>query len=159
MKILGFDVGSKNLGYSICEFEKERCSLLLAGTLVMTHPEISQRLVVANNLISNLIKDYSIEAIGYEAPYMNKGANAMGLYFVAGLINLKAGQFNLPVVPLSPATVKKEVTGSGKAEKVQVEKKVKELLQPFTSETISFNTDHESDAAAICITTSKKLLK
>ncbi len=153
MRILGLDVGSRNLGYSICSFNGGDPSwLILADSYYLSSPEIKDRLVFVEKNLRNLVDEYCVDMIAYEAPYMRNGKNAMGLYFVAGTISLVAGKCGLPLVPLSPATVKKTVTGTGKAEKKLVETKVIEFLQPGTNDTIDFSNDHASDAAAICIT-------
>ena len=157
MRILGLDVGSRNLGYSVCSFnDGDPDWLVLANSYYLSNPEIKDRLVFVESELSKLIHDYYIDVIAYEAPYMRNGKNAMGLYFVAGIITYLAGKFDLPLIALSPAAVKKTVTGTGKAEKKLVEKKVIEFLQPGTTDTISFRDDHSSDAAAICITGYKK---
>jgi len=154
MYILGFDVGSRNLGYSICNFTNEKPILVEANSEYLSDPKIENRLVYLHEKIDSLITEYPISTIGYEAPYMKiNNKSTMGLYFIAGLIVFKAAFHNLPVISLSAATVKKEVTGSGKAEKIQVEKAVLNYFQI----TKKFKTDHASDAAAICIATYKQL--
>ena len=157
MRILGVDVGSKNCGVSVVSFpENEKPWMILADSYYLSNPEIKDRLVFLEKELSGLVNDYCIDLIAYEAPYMQRSKNAMGLYFVAGMIVYIAGKYNLPVLPVSPQAVKKEVTGTGKAEKKLVEKKVIEFLQPGTSNDIFFKTDHASDAAAIAITGYRK---
>lgn len=153
LRILGLDVGSRNLGYSVCSFNGGDPNwLILADSYYLSSNEIKDRLVFVEKNLRNIIDEYYVDIIAYEAPYMRNGKNAMGLYFVAGMCHLIAGKAGLPIVSLSPAAVKKAVTGTGKAEKKLVESKVIEFLQPGTNDTITFDNDHASDAAAICIT-------
>lgn len=156
MRILAVDVGSKNLGISVCSFNKDSNWLTLSKTYCLTNPEIKDRLVIVEKELDSIITNYLVELIAYEAPYMKNGKNAMGLYFVSGIITLLAGRYNLPIIALSPSSVKKEVTGTGKAEKKLVEQRVIEFFAPNTSEKVSFDTDHASDAAAVAITAFKK---
>lgn len=156
MRLLGIDVGSKNLGISIVSYTATGPWLVLQETLVLTNPKIELRLVEIFEKIKYLIDEYDIDLIAYEAPYMNRGKNAMGLYYVCGVIQLVAGIFDKGIMALSPKTVKKEVTGTGNAEKKLVETKVIEYLQPATTSVITFSSDHASDAAAVCIAAYKK---
>lgn len=160
MRILGVDIGSRNVGVSICSFNDGSPDwMILAESYYLSQPEIKDRLVFLKSKFSELVDEYCVDAIAYEAPYMNRGKNAMGIYFVSGITTYVAGLHNLPLVELSPKTVKKEVTGTGNAEKKLVESKVIEFFQPGTNSEIKFKTDHESDAVAICITGYRKLKK
>lgn len=158
MRIMGIDTGSRNCGLSVCSFDavNNNSWLVKSESYYLSDPKIQDRLVFIEKELSKVICDYCVDVIAYEAPYMTRGKNAMGLYFVAGMITYLAGKYDLPLIPLSPQAVKKEVTGTGKAEKKLVEKKVIELLQPGTSSTITFSTDHASDAAGVCIAAYKK---
>ena len=158
MRILGIDVGSKNLGFAISSFS-EKNWLVIADSYCLTYPKIQDRLVFIEDAFSKLIEDYCVNVIAYEAPYMRNGKNAMGLYFVSGLITYLAGKYKLPLIALSPKTVKKEVTGTGNAEKKLVESKVLEFFQPGTDTPITFSTDHASDAAGCSIAAFNKLNK
>lgn len=148
MKILGIDIGSRFLGFSVCDFSNEEKTLILADYLVLKQPEIKDRLVEVEWFCSSLIEKHNIDSIVYEAPYMRASKNAMGLYFVTGVVQLLAGKYNLPITPVSAAHVKKVVAGSGKAEKLDVERGVKSY---FSCPDFEFKKDHASDAAAVSI--------
>ena len=69
------------------------------------------------------------------------------LFKVVGICDLVFK--DVEIVEIPPTTVKKTITGSGKADKGDVEKNVRKALG--LSKTTKFATDDESDAAAVCL--------
>jgi crossover junction endodeoxyribonuclease RuvC len=155
LRILGCDVGSKNFGLSVVEFNPNP-TLLLEKTLLLKEPNIKDRLVTLKTTLAGLIEEFSIEKIVFEMPYI-RGKNAAGLLYVCGVITLLAGEYSIPVIDYTATEVKKAVTNTGKAEKDLVESSVIKLLD--SKDTISFSSDHSSDAAAIALTYYLKNIK
>lgn len=149
MIILGIDVGSRNLGISVCDFREGKESLLKAESIYLKQNDIRERMLYVESLMTSLVQEHGVTQITYEAPYMKRGKNAMDLYFIAAVIQLTSFRLGLPVMPVAPSSVKLQVGGSGKAEKRQVENGVRDF---FGDPTLTFAKDHASDAAAIAIT-------
>lgn len=69
----------------------------------------------------------------------------------SGILYLACQKHNIKMYEYSPLTVKKQLTGNGRATKEEVEEATKKLTNCD-----SFKVDHESDATAIAITLIKK---
>jgi crossover junction endodeoxyribonuclease RuvC len=73
---------------------------------------------------------------------------AIQLGEVRGVIYLAAQEMNIPVVDIKPTEVKSALTGSGRAEKEQIQKTVRRILKIEAP----LDSSHAGDALALALT-------
>ena len=66
-----------------------------------------------------------------------------------GIIYLLSSMYGIEIKDFPPTTVKKQLTGNGRADKEEIIKVVEDLM---TKQGLKVKTNHESDAIAIAIT-------
>jgi len=156
MIILGIDPGTATTGYGVIKVKNLRSKSrdnfkCLSFGSIETKPTtvMPERLKEINNQLNKIIKEYQPKALVVETLFFFKNLKtAMPVSQAKGVILLTAAKKNVPVYEFTPMQVKKMVTGSGKAEKKQVQKKIKsffglkELPKP----------DDAADALAIALT-------
>ena len=126
---------------------------------------IGYRLGQIETGLNKLLKghDGQIQAIVREKGFSRFPAITQALFRVVGVSDLviyKNGCDQLPFAEISPTSVKKLVTGNGKASKEEVEEAVRTfLIEP--QKDYFFETDDVSDAVAVGIAygLQKKILK
>jgi crossover junction endodeoxyribonuclease RuvC len=130
MIVLGVDPGSLRTGYGAIETDGRRHSLLEKGVLAP-----SKRLSLPDRL--SFIHAGTAELIGRLRPdslavedvfHAANTRTALVLGHVRGVVLLAGAEAGLHVHEFSPATVKAQITGYGRAEKVQVALMVARLL-------------------------------
>jgi crossover junction endodeoxyribonuclease RuvC len=152
---MGIDQGLANCGYAVIEMKNEKMKILTSGILV-TKPTvtISNRVRYLYEAIRPLAMTYHIERMGcerlfysYQQRATNKSASMMHTNMITGILHLIAAEQQVPLYEFVPGTVKKEITGSGKASKEDVFQSIMNWLPE-----VSKMSSHESDAIAIGIT-------
>lgn len=167
MKIytIGIDQGLANLGISVLE-SSINSNKVIAHKLIKTPSanELQDRLLKIYKEIEELYTelDLPISCIFFERLFFNpkslgvqnRSADMMKTNMATGIILLFAANKGIPVYPngMPPTTVKKEITGSGKASKDDVKEVVLKLNG--VREKIS---DHETDSIAINLAGVKKV--
>ena len=161
---LGIDQGYANLGYAIVRYNihTNKYSVLHYGTIqTNSKDEIQNRLYYIYNELSKIIQKYPIDFISCERLFVgadrnscgekkrNKSASIVKTNMATGIIYLLSGQYHLKIKEFSPMTIKKQLTGNGKANKEDIIQVVEELM---TKQNLKVHTNHESDAIAIGIT-------
>lgn len=164
---IGIDQGYANMGYCVISLnlKKNHYKILESGTKTTPSEfEMGQRLVSLHSFLKGILNKHpEISLIGCERLFhnkpmgtanffqqRNKSASIMKTNMVTGVIYLLSGEFNLKINDFPPTTVKKQVAGSGKANKEDVEKAIYEIA---VKQGIEIGTDHEADAIAIGVTT------
>lgn len=155
MIILGIDPGTATTGYGVVRAKKMNCKAkhnlkCLDYGLIKTSPTwaMAERLKKLNNELSKLIKKHHPKALAVENIYFFKNLKtAMPVSQAKGVILLTAAKNKIPVYEFSPPQVKMIVTGYGKAEKIQVQKRIKRL---FSLKEIP-KPDDAADALAIAL--------
>jgi len=96
---------------------------------------LSERLAFAKRLaglhvgICSVVEEHAPSEAAVEAPFHGVSArSALQLAHARGVILAALGSSGVPVFEYSPATIKKSVTGNGRAEKEQVEAMVSRLI-------------------------------
>jgi len=129
--ILGIDPGTAITGYGIVKKSKDRKFTVLDYGCIFTQPNQSSgnRLKKIYNEIEKLIKKYKPDLISVESIYFFKNLKtAMPVSQAKGVIILAAAKKNIPICEVTPLQVKMAVVGYGRAEKKQVQKMIKNLL-------------------------------
>lgn len=155
MIILGIDPGTATTGYGIIENSPDKKSVrVIDFGCIITEPDQtpSERLKKLYNEIAKLIAKHKPEAMAIETLFFFKNLKtAMPVSQARGVIILAAAQKNIPVFEFTPLQVKMTITGYGKAEKKQVQKMTRILLDidRFDMKKNNRKKDDASDALGI----------
>ncbi|WCF11440.1 crossover junction endodeoxyribonuclease RuvC (plasmid) [Paenibacillus thiaminolyticus] len=153
---LGVDQGIANCGYSIIRLSHDGTIQRLKSGTIETNSKLPlpQRMTLLYSLLTELVDKYRPVIIGCEKLFFNpkqKGRNksAAIVYtnMATGLLCLIAGQNQIKLEEYVPGTVKKCVTGNGRAQKEDIEQAIRYLIDD-KNRVLS----HETDAIAIGIT-------
>lgn len=148
MIVIGVDPGLIKTGYGVVKYENNTISYITSGTIV-TNSKISIELRLKNIFckLSNILETYKPNFFSIEETFVNNNpVSSLKLGQARGIAILCAGLQNIPVYEYKPNTIKKSVTGVGKAAKVQIGAMIKCLL-PI----VNIKTEDEADALAIAI--------
>ena len=135
--VLGVDPGLTRCGYAVLRSQSSRTAASAANPTVvalgvMTTPatELLQHRLCALQLdIEKLIDETRPDAIAVEQVFFqNNVRTAMSVGQVSGLVLAMASRLGIDVVQYTPSQVKSAVTGSGTANKLQVQKMVQQRL-------------------------------
>jgi crossover junction endodeoxyribonuclease RuvC len=130
MIVLGVDPGSVRTGFGAVETDGRRHRLVEAGIL-SPGPRLSlpEKLRHIHAGVARLIERLRPDALAVEDVFHAANTRtALVLGHVRGVVLLAGAQAGLPVLEYPPATVKLQVTGSGRAEKSQVAFMVTRIL-------------------------------
>ena len=156
MRILGIDPGFAITGYSIIDYEGNKFKLINSGA-VTTKAGVSFpiRLTKIFDDISMLIDEYKPDAISVEELFFNNNVKtAINVAQARGVILTVGCKKNIPTFEYTPLQIKQSVTGYGRADKVQVQRMVKMILNAEKLPKLDDITD--SMAIAICHAHSSK---
>ena len=130
MRVLGIDPGNYITGYGIIEKQKNHLQHITHGEIKLARTSSHSSCLTTIyyhvlEIIDKSVPDvFAIEDIFY-------GKNVKSLIRqgeVRGIAILAASQRNLPIYEYTPLQVKKAVVGYGRAEKSQVQKMIKAIL-------------------------------
>lgn len=130
MIILGIDPGTATTGFGLLKKNGAEISVIDYGC-IETCPSLAmgERLYTINKELDSLIKKHRPEVLAIENIYFFKNLKtAMPVSQAKGVILLTAEQNNIPVFEFTPLQMKMAITGYGKAEKKQVQKMIKTML-------------------------------
>ena len=130
MIIIGIDPGTAKVGFGIIRKNQDKLKCLDYG-IIQTESILSteKRLKKIYLEILSLIKKWKPEILAIENIYFFKNLKtAMPVSQVKGVILLVAAQKKIPISEITPLQVKTAITGYGRADKKQVQKMVKNLL-------------------------------
>lgn len=164
MLVLGIDPGVNNLGISLIKVDsivnklyiieqihytltknKNNCYVNLErdlSVLFLKYVKIDKELLLSDFFISN------IDMISIEKPFFSSKtyANNIRTLEVIGIIKFLANKFNIEFIEYSPATIKKKVTGNGRADKQDIINSINKLFN------ITLKNNHIADATACALT-------
>jgi crossover junction endodeoxyribonuclease RuvC len=151
MIVLGVDPGSQRTGYGLVETDGRCHRLLECGALVPgARQSLPERLRHIHCGIADLIARTRPDALAIEDVFHSANTRtALVLGHVRGVVLLAGAQAGLPVHEFPPATVKQQVTGSGRADKTQVAYMVTRLLSLKVEAAAGDATD--ALAVALCL--------
>ncbi len=148
--ILGLDVSLNGTGWAVVECVGGCPTALVAcgdikNNSNMTHGKRLRR--IRNELIL-ICSEYEINEIAKEKGFSRFHKDTQALFKAHGITDEFFADYNLK--EYAATTIKKQVTGNGRATKAQVEKKVIEILK--LGKDFKFLSDNVSDAAAVALT-------
>ncbi len=130
MIIMGIDPGFAITGFGIVKYEGNRFSVLDYGAVTTeASMKLSQRLLVLNNSLEELIQKHKPDAVAIEELFFNKNIKtALTVGHGRGVAVLAAARSGVDIFEYTPLQVKQSVVGYGRAEKAQIQQMVKALL-------------------------------
>lgn len=147
MRILGIDPGIRNTGWGVIETRGAHLRHLANG-VIKPDPkadDAARLAVIADGLLA-VITAHSPDCAAIEEIFVAKSAaSALKLGMARGVAMMVCGQQNLAVTEVAARLVKKTVTGTGTADKRQIQDMVNRLLNVQAA-----NAD-AADALAIAI--------
>jgi len=149
MRILGVDPGSRVCGYGVIdeaagELRYVECGILTAPE----HKTMEQRLGEIACGLKEVITELAPDVVAVEDVFVQQNPrSALALAQARGMVLAVIGLAGLVVASYPPATVKKAVSGSGRAEKAQIARMVQVLIGLTT-----LPRADATDALAVAIT-------
>ncbi len=131
LRVLGIDPGTAVTGYGVVEPAPGRPGQLIECGVIRTSPrqQIWQRLHELYDGVQDLIARHRPTVLALESVFYAKNVRTtVTLGHARGVILLAATQAGLEIAEFPPATVKKNVVGTGSAAKQQVGYMVQRLL-------------------------------
>jgi len=148
LRVLGVDPGSRVTGWGLLTGSATRARLLEAGVLRLGARDFPLRLALLQNRLSELVSRLRPAVAAVETPFHGASArSALQLAHARGVVLAVLAASGVEVVEYTPATIKKAVTGNGRADKEQVACMVRRQLGCATPRT----TYDLSDALAVAL--------
>jgi crossover junction endodeoxyribonuclease RuvC len=132
MIVIGIDPGLARLGYGVIEVTRGEPRPVCYGCIETSGKDMraSERLVRIYTEIEALFEKYQPAQISVEKLFFSKNiTSAMGVSEVRGVVLLAAEQRHIPIAEYTPNQVKLAITGSGRADKNQMQEMIKRLLR------------------------------
>jgi crossover junction endodeoxyribonuclease RuvC len=129
-RVLGLDPGSRIAGYAVVDLEAPgRFRYRECGTLALNpRAELPERLLELATELRAIVREFAPGVAAVEDVFQQKYARAaLVLGQARGVTLLVAAEAGLAVHAYPPATVKRTVCGSGRADKEQVQRMVAAL--------------------------------
>ncbi|OHA48728.1 MAG: crossover junction endodeoxyribonuclease RuvC [Candidatus Terrybacteria bacterium RIFCSPHIGHO2_01_FULL_48_17] len=153
MMVLGIDPGFSRTGFGVVT-GSARPEAITFGVIAPKGGELGERLQFFSHEINGLLTKTRPDRVVLEKVFWGQArGDAFKTLYVRGIVLLAAADRKLPVVELSPASVKKAICGTGSASKRQIQETVAKLLdlsQPPSP-------PDAADALAIAIVGSSRL--
>ncbi len=130
MIVIGIDPGLATVGFGVIRTEKNVIIPVSYGCIkTSAEKQTPERLLDIYAEVTTLFEKYSPEAIAVEKLFFNKNVtNAMSVSEARGVIFLAAQQRHITVFEYTPLQVKQAITGSGRADKKQMQEMISRLL-------------------------------
>ena len=131
LRVLGVDPGLTRCGIGVIEGLPGSPLRLISVGVIKTPSEdpLEQRLLRLERELTTWVEENKPDRIAVERVFSQHNVRTvMGTGQAAGIALLVAARAGIPVVMHTPSEVKAAVTGSGRANKVQVAEMVKRLL-------------------------------
>jgi len=130
MRILGIDPGIRNTGWGVVEQSDNRLRHVANG-VIKPKADLSDaaRLHLIAVGVAEVIANQHPDASAIEQIFVAKSAaSALKLGMARGVAMMQCSNASLPLIEISARRVKKSVTGTGNADKVQMQDMVTRLL-------------------------------
>lgn len=130
MRLLGIDPGTRVVGYGLIDLSGSRLSLVAAGALRPPPQDpVERRLAFLHDALGRLLAEHRPAVAAIEDAFVKADARAaLAIGLGRGALLAALGAAGLEVASYPPATVKRAVAGSGKAEKPRVARMVAAIL-------------------------------
>ena len=152
--ILGIDPGTTTTWFAVIASEKQKIEILEFG-VITTPPKLSidSKLFELGSDIEQIIEKYQPDVCGIEKLFFfNNQKTAIDVAQARGTIVYTLAKKWIPLIEYTPLQVKSGITGSGKADKKQVQNALKMILKLDKIP----KPDDAADALAIAWITAKR---
>lgn len=150
MKIFGVDPGTARVGWSVIEGTPNNPQAIAYGCITTSQKDApEEKLLNIYRKLLELLQKYKPDSFSVEELFFAANAKtAISVGQARGVIMLAAAQYGISVISYTPLQVKLTICGTGRAEKIQVQKMVTKILQlPEIPK-----PDDAADALAIALT-------
>lgn len=155
--IIGIDPGLAATGFGIIEQKEQILKVIDYGCIkTNTDQKMQERLGIIFNGILKILEKYSPREAAVEEVFFQKNPKSIiSLSHARGVILLAFEEKKIPVSEYSPLEIKSSICGYGRADKQQVQKMVKTILNLEKIPT----PNHAADAIsiAVCHSNSRKI--
>jgi crossover junction endodeoxyribonuclease RuvC len=150
VRIIGIDPGLESTGYAVLD-DAGREQKPVEGGVIRTKPAdaLELRLLTIYRDVKSVLTEFNPQEMAIEdlhARYQH-GRTAILMGHARGIVCMAAAEAGVPVTHYAPARVKNLVTGSGRADKEQVQRAVTARL----GQTAASSNEHVADAFAIAL--------
>jgi crossover junction endodeoxyribonuclease RuvC len=130
VRILGIDPGTCVLGWGVVDLAGRNPAFVQCGALIApARAPVAQRLALIADQLRAVIAEYAPGISAVEKAFFGKNANAaLRVGEARGMALTELARAGVTVEELTPSEVKKAVTGTGGAQKHQVQRMVAALL-------------------------------
>ena len=136
--IMAIDASLTSSGIAITKFNKE---IVMLHTIKTTaNMPIHQRILFVYINLDKIIEDYKVKVILMESNYTG---GSKEVNWIIGIIYLIAAMRGINVVTYAPASIKKAVTGNGRASKKEIKIAIHKIFGDLKS------NEHVRDALGI----------
>ncbi len=167
MIILGIDPGTATTGFGCIEVSDVTAMTgkglqVIEWGLIETNKELlkEERLEIIYEKTLKLIEKFNPHAFIFEKVFFSNNAKTViAVGQAQGVMLLAARKLNVFVAEYAPGTIKKMITGSGRANKKEVQEHVKRILGDKVKSEKGKKThfDNAADAMAIAMTHAMKI--
>ena len=149
MIIFGLDPGTATTGFGVIEYIDNQYKVMDYGCiLTAAKTPLAQRLIQITNDLDELLKQWKPDSIAIEELFFSKNVKtAMSVSHARGAMIERITSHGYPLAEYKPNEVKEAICGYGRAEKWQMQKMVKLMLNLATIP----KPDDAADALAIAI--------
>jgi len=129
LRIVGVDPGTKVCGYGAIETDGDDVRVLDFGVVKKMSGSLPERLMALHRGLSAVFARCGPDVVVVEGAFYGKNARtALAMGEARGMVLLTAAQSGAEVVEYAPKVAKKSVVGSGRADKSQVQRMVRVIL-------------------------------
>ena len=131
MRVLGIDPGTARVGYGLVDFDARwDASCVTVGTITTAKTgTLPERLREIHEDLTMLIATYRPDEVAVEELFFVQNVTTgINVAMARGVVLLAAAQAGLQVAGYVPMVVKQAVTGYGRADKREVQERVRDLL-------------------------------
>lgn len=150
MRVIGIDPGYHRCGYCVLDYGAGGEELICSGCLVTSAKHsMAQRLHSIATGLDGLLVQWQPQVLAVEQIFFAKNVKtAIGVAQARGVVLERAAAMEIAVAEYSPTTIKSQITGSGRADKKQIEFMVRRWVDlPDDIKRL----DDELDAIAVAI--------
>ena len=151
MVILGLDPGLATLGYGVIKKEPRKKAEMLDYGVILTPKDenLAVRLCMVEKGLKQIIEKFKPDEIAVEELFFAKNVKtAISVAHARGVILLTANKECGRLFEYTPLQIKQALTGYGRAEKIQIQQMVKNLLNLKAIP----KPDDAADALAVALT-------
>jgi crossover junction endodeoxyribonuclease RuvC len=128
--ILGIDPGSRKCGYGLVSANGSKLEYVACGIIRVESLEFPERLLAIFRTLNEIIEEYHPQVAAIEEVFMGKSASsALKLGQARGAAMVACSSQGLPVHEYATRKVKQALTGTGAADKAQMQHMIRVLLQ------------------------------